>query len=148
MEAHSDGYCRAVLARRCSHACSYIAGEEGPSAKALSSAFQSAFNYGFPYYFVRWACRIAEVNRCSAISPIRSTVSECGNRINGVHTSFLCVTCIERFLKIITLPLTAEGCLLSRLAFKALTCLSLPVQGQVRNCTQLLQSRRMLRVSV
>lgn len=52
-EARLDGYCRAVLAHRCSNSCLYIAGEEQASQKTLSSAFQSAFNYGFPYYFVR-----------------------------------------------------------------------------------------------
>ena len=71
--------------------------------------------------------RIAEVNRYSAISPIKITVSECGNHINSVHTSFLYVTYIERFLKIITLPSTAKGGLLSRLAFKALTYLTLSI---------------------
>lgn len=125
-EARLDGYCRAVLACRCSNSCLYIAGEEQASQKTLSSAFQSDFNYGFPYYFVRWVGRIAEVNGYSAISPIKITVSACGNHI--VFIPLFCMSLrLKGFLKIIMLPSTAKGGLLSRLAFKALTYLILSI---------------------
>ena len=71
--------------------------------------------------------RIAEANHYSAISPIKITVSEHGYHINSVHTSFLYVTYIERFLNIIMLPSTANGGLLSRLAFNAVTYLTLSI---------------------
>lgn len=127
-EPYVDSSCRAVFALRCSNSCSYIAWEEQPSQKAWSSALQSAFNYVFPCYFVRWVGRIAEGNHCSAMSPIKITVSVWKSW--RVHASVLYVTHIERFIKTITLPSTARGGLLARLPSKAPTYLSLSVSAR------------------